>query len=308
MARNIELKARDSDPARSLQVSLALGATDEGWLQQLDTYFNVRLGRLKLREQDGSAELIQYVRTDEAIERASNYRLISIDDPDVFKEALAAALGILVAVEKSRHLLLWRNVRIHLDQVPGLGSFIEPRGRSRLRLGPEWRVREYRRAATGTRHHRRSNPRQRLQRRTPARGQGMMSERTMSGDSPGRMTRGDTDHNVALFDLDGVLVDSRVPFARAVNASLTAQGLIPRREDELHQYLGPPLHQTFRALVGEESLVQPCVDAYRARYRESAASETTVFSGIRELLEKLSDKVPLLIATSKPRALAEPAR
>ncbi len=125
MARNIELKAHDPDPARSLEVSLALGATDEGWLQQLDTYFRVQNGRLKLREQDGTAELIQYQRTDEAIERASNYRLIPIHDPDGLKEALAAALGILVAVEKSRHLLIWRNVRIHLDEVPGLGSFIE---------------------------------------------------------------------------------------------------------------------------------------------------------------------------------------
>jgi adenylate cyclase, class 2 len=125
MARNIELKAHDPDPARSLEVSLALGATDEGWLQQLDTYFRVQHGRLKLRQQDGAAELIQYERTDEAIERASNYRLIPIHDPDGLKDALAAALGILVAVEKSRHLLLWRNVRIHLDDVPGLGSFIE---------------------------------------------------------------------------------------------------------------------------------------------------------------------------------------
>lgn len=55
----------------------------------------------------------------------SNYRLIPIHDPDGLKEALAAALGILVAVEKSRHLLVWRNVRIHLDEVPGLGHFIE---------------------------------------------------------------------------------------------------------------------------------------------------------------------------------------
>jgi adenylate cyclase, class 2 len=125
MARNIELKAHDPDPARSLEVSLALGATDEGWPQQLDTYFRVQHGRLKLRQQDGAAELIQYERTDEAIERASNYRLIPIHDPDGLKDALAAALGILVAVEKSRHLLLWRNVRIHLDDVPGLGSFIE---------------------------------------------------------------------------------------------------------------------------------------------------------------------------------------
>jgi len=125
MARNIELKAHDPDPARSLQLSLALGAKDQGWLQQLDTYFRVRNGRLKLREQDGTAELIQYERADEAIERASNYRLIPIHDPAGLKDALAAALGILVAVEKSRHLLLWRNVRIHLDEVAGLGSFIE---------------------------------------------------------------------------------------------------------------------------------------------------------------------------------------
>jgi adenylate cyclase class IV len=125
MARNIELKALDPDPARSLQASLDLGADDHGWLQQLDTYFKVPRGRLKLREQDGAAELIYYERSDESIERESQYRIVPIDDPDGLKDSLAAALGILVAVEKSRRLLLWRNVRIHLDAVPGLGSFIE---------------------------------------------------------------------------------------------------------------------------------------------------------------------------------------
>jgi phosphoglycolate phosphatase len=114
------------------------------------------------------------------------------------------------------------------------------------------------------------------------------------------------DHDAVLFDLDGVLVDSRVPFARGVNSALTSHGLSPRPEHELHQYLGPPLHQTFRVLVGEEALVQPCVDAYRARYRELAASETTVFPGIREILDDLSGQLPLVVATSKPCALAEP--
>jgi adenylate cyclase class 2 len=125
MPRNIELKARDPDPARSLRVSLALGGEDRGWLQQLDTYFRVPQGRLKLREQDGAAELIYYQRSDEAIERESNYRIVEIADPDGLKDALTAALGIVVSVEKSRRLLLWRNVRVHLDEVPGLGCFIE---------------------------------------------------------------------------------------------------------------------------------------------------------------------------------------
>jgi phosphoglycolate phosphatase len=115
-----------------------------------------------------------------------------------------------------------------------------------------------------------------------------------------------TDHDAALFDLDGVLVDSRVPFAHGVNHALTSNGLAAKPEHELHQYLGPPLHQTFRALVTEESLVQPCVDSYRVRYRELAARETTVFPGIRAILDKLAEHLPLVIATSKPRALAEP--
>lgn len=37
-----------------------------------------------------------------------------------------------------------------------------------------------------------------------------------------------TDHDAVLFDLDGVLVDSRVPFARSVNSALTSHGLTPR--------------------------------------------------------------------------------
>jgi predicted adenylyl cyclase CyaB len=123
--RNIELKARDPDPDRSLRASLALGARDEGWLHQTDTYFRVPRGRLKLREESQAAQLIAYDRADEALARESRYRLVTIGDPRGLKEALSVALGVLVVVEKSRRLLLWQSVRIHLDDVRGLGSFIE---------------------------------------------------------------------------------------------------------------------------------------------------------------------------------------
>jgi adenylate cyclase, class 2 len=123
--RNIELKARDPDPARSLQASLEMGASDEGWLYQTDTYFRVPRGRLKLREEGPVAQLISYERSDETVARESRYRLVPVSDPAGLKDALSDALGVLVVVEKSRRLLLWHGVRIHLDEVRDLGSFIE---------------------------------------------------------------------------------------------------------------------------------------------------------------------------------------
>jgi len=123
--RNIELKASDPDPARSLQVSLEIGASDEGWLQQTDTYFRVPHGRLKLREEGAIAQLISYERSDETVARESRYRLVDVSDPAGLKDALSDALDVLVVVEKYRHLLLWQDVRIHLDEVRGLGRFIE---------------------------------------------------------------------------------------------------------------------------------------------------------------------------------------
>lgn len=126
--RNIELKARDPRPDRSLEVSRQLsGAVDHGTLWQRDTYFHVADGRLKLREQrpgDGP-RLIQYLRPDETTARVSRYRLIGVDDADLCRAALDAALGTRVVVEKQRRLFVWQDVRIHLDEVVGLGSFIE---------------------------------------------------------------------------------------------------------------------------------------------------------------------------------------
>jgi homotetrameric cytidine deaminase len=127
--RNVELKALDPDPVRSLATCRELGAEDRGVLRQRDTYFRTRAGRLKLREEEpGGAVLIQYDRPDTAEARESRYRLTRVDDPDDLRASLDAALGTLVVVEKERRLLLWDGVRIHLDTVEGLGSFVELEG------------------------------------------------------------------------------------------------------------------------------------------------------------------------------------
>src|SRR3954471_9172452 len=127
--RNIELKASDPDPERSLAVVLGLGARDRGFLYQRDTYFRVASGRLKLREEEpGGATLVQYDRVDADEARESHYRLVPVSDPAVLCAALEASLGVLAVVEKERHLLLWQSVRIHLDRGKDLGDFVELEG------------------------------------------------------------------------------------------------------------------------------------------------------------------------------------
>ncbi|HEX4465614.1 MAG TPA: class IV adenylate cyclase [Solirubrobacteraceae bacterium] len=124
--RNIELKASDQDSANSLNTCRALGAVDHGEIEQRDTYFEVTRGGLKLREEHpGRAHLIQFERADEPQQRESRYRVIEVDDGVVLCAALSVALGVRGVVAKRRRLLIWRDVRIHLDDVERLGAFIE---------------------------------------------------------------------------------------------------------------------------------------------------------------------------------------
>ncbi len=124
--RNVELKATDPDPERSLRVCRRLGAADRGVIQQCDTYFYVGRRGLKLREETpGRPHLIQFERADRPEQRQSSYRIVQVEDGTSLRAALELALGVRGVVEKRRHLFLWRDVRIHLDEVNGLGTFVE---------------------------------------------------------------------------------------------------------------------------------------------------------------------------------------
>jgi adenylate cyclase, class 2 len=83
-------------------------------------------GGLKLREENpGRPHLIQFERADEAQQRESRYRIIEVEDAQILLAALTATIGLTVVVTKRRELFLWKNVRIHLDNVEQLGTFIE---------------------------------------------------------------------------------------------------------------------------------------------------------------------------------------
>lgn len=135
--RNVELKARCADVEDAERRALAAGAVRTAVLSQRDTYFAAPRGRLKLRverrepwpglpgEDALTAELVHYERADAAAARESAYELLPVDDPDTVRATLDERLGTTVDVLKTRGLLLWRGVRIHLDDVDGLGVFVE---------------------------------------------------------------------------------------------------------------------------------------------------------------------------------------
>lgn len=134
--KNIEMKARCADLGKIREASRSLGAVHQGSMRQLDTYYRVPAGRLKLREiefagagadsgEAVSAELIFYQRANADGPRSSDYEVAPVSEPARMRAALASALGIWIHVEKERELWLLDNVRIHLDAVEGLGTFIE---------------------------------------------------------------------------------------------------------------------------------------------------------------------------------------
>jgi predicted adenylyl cyclase CyaB len=126
MPANIEIKARTEkiDELRE-RLSALCGALPEILLQE-DTFFHAPNGRLKLRVlQSGPAQLIHYDRTDQQGPKRSTYHVFETDDPENLKTVLSRAFGIRGVVRKERLLYLVGQTRVHLDNVSGLGSFVE---------------------------------------------------------------------------------------------------------------------------------------------------------------------------------------
>jgi predicted adenylyl cyclase CyaB len=126
MSRNIEIKARVDDlgAVRIRASALASGAPQI--IDQLDTFFTVARGRLKVRAfGDGSGELIAYERSNERGPKQSTYTRAECRDAAALCEALARVLAVRGVVSKRREVFLAGRTRIHLDLVEKLGSFVE---------------------------------------------------------------------------------------------------------------------------------------------------------------------------------------
>jgi adenylate cyclase, class 2 len=127
LMRNIELKAKYKPLTQAHAICHHLDCEDKGCEEQTDTYFRVPHGRLKLRECSLSGNrLIYYHRLDDSGPRASDFHLVPLDENAVsLRELLLQVLPELVTIRKRRHLYLLGPLRIHLDEVHNLGSFVE---------------------------------------------------------------------------------------------------------------------------------------------------------------------------------------
>ena len=124
--QNIEIKAHYPHQQKGHQVALSLGGVHQGCDHQIDTYFQVPQGRLKLRQASLSGNfLIPYMRSNLTGPKMSAYTLLLSQEPEVAKRLLTEILGVDKVIEKHRDIYLIGNVRVHLDQVKDLGTFLE---------------------------------------------------------------------------------------------------------------------------------------------------------------------------------------
>jgi len=122
---NVEIKAMCPNPDRVRDILQEHNARFIGQDHQIDTYFVVETGRLKLHEGDIENSLIFYERQNDAGPKRSEVQLYETEKESGLKDVLRSFLDELVVVDKQREIYFIDNVKIHIDRVKGLGSFVE---------------------------------------------------------------------------------------------------------------------------------------------------------------------------------------
>jgi adenylate cyclase, class 2 len=122
---NVEIKARCADQQAIREILRARYADFRGTDQQIDTYFNVPHGRLKLREGNIENALVYYEREDQEGPKQAQVTLYPVTPGSALKAILTKSLGVLVVVRKQREIYFIENVKFHLDVVDRLGTFVE---------------------------------------------------------------------------------------------------------------------------------------------------------------------------------------
>ena len=109
---------------------------------------------------------------------------------------------------------------------------------------------------------------------------------------------------LAIFDLDGTLVDSRRDLATAVNALVRERGAPPFSEEVVGNMVGEGASVLVRralAAAGLPDETPGALDRFLELYDEHLLDTTRPYEGIERLLETLSERMRLAVLTNKPQ-------
>jgi len=110
-----------------------------------------------------------------------------------------------------------------------------------------------------------------------------------------------------FFDLDGTLTDPRLGIVRCLRHALEGAPIAIPSDAELERFIGPPLQQSLKRLLGADAAATDALKRYRERFATSGMYENEVYPGIPELLRALRDVGwKLRVVTSKPKVFADP--
>lgn len=124
--KNLEIKAKYKNHAKLRKLLEKIGTRFIEKKRQIDTYFIVPHGRLKLREKNsGISDLIYYKRGEKTLKRWSNYYLYHSSSPKELKKILSRVFLVSIIVDKQRTIYRYKNARVHIDKVKKMGNFME---------------------------------------------------------------------------------------------------------------------------------------------------------------------------------------
>ena len=107
---------------------------------------------------------------------------------------------------------------------------------------------------------------------------------------------------LALFDLDGTLIDSEIGILASAEYALAKLGAVAPARDVLRTWIGPPLRATFPTVLGDDpDIIERAVTLYRERFSDVGWREHTVYPGIAPIIEAIAERgIQLAVVTSKP--------
>ena len=109
-------------------------------------------------------------------------------------------------------------------------------------------------------------------------------------------------YQLAIFDLDGTLLDTLADLRQGLNYALSTQGFAPRTLPEVRAFVGNGIRKLIERAVPagtDEAQIEAVFEAFNPYYAVHCADFTTPYPGISELLRQLqADGVVGLLAAS----------